>query len=124
MTEEITPYVDINKVADYFGKSQSQQFESGCNNGTYPRRALISKSGKSYRFQIRCDVEAALTKRATQQGENEALTQHIMENGMAEQLSLFEGGNSLVSSDLFKQLQEVDDNLDRWFWWWVWPTPN
>ena len=26
-------------------------------------------------------------------------------------LSLFEGGNSLVSSDLFKQLQEVDDNL-------------
>jgi len=30
---------------------------------------------------------------------------------MAEQLSLFEGGNSLVSSDLFKQLQEVDDNL-------------
>ena len=29
---------------------------------------------------------------------------------MAE-LSLFEGGNSLVSSDLFKQLQEVDDNL-------------
>jgi len=30
---------------------------------------------------------------------------------MAEQLSLFEGGNSLVSNDLFKQLQEVDDNL-------------
>jgi len=30
---------------------------------------------------------------------------------MAEQLSLFEGGNSLVSSDLFKQLQQVDDNL-------------
>ena len=29
---------------------------------------------------------------------------------MAE-LSLFEGGNSLVSSDLFKQLQETDDNL-------------
>jgi len=34
-----------------------------------------------------------------------------MESNMAEQLSLFEGGNSLVSSDLFKQLQEVDDNL-------------
>ena len=29
---------------------------------------------------------------------------------MAE-LSLFEGGNSLVSSDLFKQLQDTDDNL-------------
>ena len=26
-------------------------------------------------------------------------------------MTLFEGGNSLVSSDLFKQLQEVDDNL-------------
>ncbi len=26
-------------------------------------------------------------------------------------LSLFEGGNSLVSSDLFKQLQDADDNL-------------
>tara|TARA_R100000329_G_scaffold145249_2_gene130591 strand:- start:2378 stop:3283 length:906 start_codon:yes stop_codon:yes gene_type:complete len=34
-----------------------------------------------------------------------------MESNMAEQLSLFEGGNSLVSNDLFKQLQEVDDNL-------------
>ena len=30
---------------------------------------------------------------------------------MAEQLSLFEGGNSLVSNYLVKQLQEVDDNL-------------
>ena len=29
---------------------------------------------------------------------------------MAE-LSLFEWGNSLVSSDLFKQLQDTDDNL-------------
>ena len=26
-------------------------------------------------------------------------------------MTLFEGGNSLVSSDLFKQLQDTDDNL-------------
>ena len=26
-------------------------------------------------------------------------------------MTLFEGGNSLVSSDLFKSLQDVDDNL-------------
>ena len=35
---------------------------------------------------------------------------HTMESNMAD-LSLFEGGNSLVSSDLFKQLQDADDNL-------------
>jgi hypothetical protein len=33
-----------------------------------------------------------------------------MENSMSD-MTLFEGGNSLVSSDLFKQLQDVDDNL-------------
>ena len=26
-------------------------------------------------------------------------------------MTLFEGGNSLASSDLFKQLQDTDDNL-------------
>lgn len=40
----------------------------------------------------------------------EPLTNKLMENSMTE-LSLFEGGNSLVNSDLFKQLQETDDNL-------------
>lgn len=33
-----------------------------------------------------------------------------MENNMSN-MTLFEGGNSLVSSDLFKSLQDVDDNL-------------
>jgi hypothetical protein len=33
-----------------------------------------------------------------------------MENNMSD-MTLFEGGNSLVSSDLFKQLQDTDDNL-------------
>jgi hypothetical protein len=33
-----------------------------------------------------------------------------MENNMSD-MTLFEGGNSLASSDLFKQLQDTDDNL-------------
>ena len=70
MTEE-TPYVNINKVADYFQVSVST-IRKWVNNGYIPDSTYI-KIGEVYRFRLD-DVEAALTA-ATQQGQNEALTQ-------------------------------------------------
>ena len=67
MTEE-TPYVNINKVADYFQVSVST-IRKWVNNGYVPDNTYI-KIGEVYRFRLN-DVEAALTV-ATKQGQDEA----------------------------------------------------
>ena len=66
MTEE-TPYVNINKVADYFQVSVST-IRKWVNNGYIPDSTYI-KIGEVYRFRLD-DVEAALTDRS-KQGQNE-----------------------------------------------------
>ena len=66
MTEE-TPYVNINKVADYFQVSVST-IRKWVNNGYVPDSIYI-KIGEVYRFRLN-DVEAALTV-ATKQGQDE-----------------------------------------------------
>jgi excisionase family DNA binding protein len=71
MTEE-TPYVNINKVADYFQVSVST-IRKWVNNGSVPDTTYI-KIGEVYRFRLD-DVEAALTA-ATKQGQDGTLTEH------------------------------------------------
>ena len=71
MTEE-TPYVNINKVADYFQVSVST-IRKWVNNGSVPDNTYI-KIGEVYRFRLD-DVEAALTA-ATKQGQDVTLTEH------------------------------------------------
>lgn len=66
MTEE-TPYVNINKVADYFQVSVST-IRKWVNNGYVPDNTYI-KIGEVYRFRLN-DVEAALTV-ATKKGQDE-----------------------------------------------------
>ena len=58
MSEVETPYVNINKVADYFKVSVST-IRKWMNSGHIPAHAYIG-IGEIYRFRID-DVEAALT---------------------------------------------------------------
>ena len=61
MTEN--PYVDINKVAEYFGISISTT-RKWLREGHIPRDTYI-KAGDTYRFNIDA-IEKALTKRDDQ----------------------------------------------------------
>ena len=58
MTEVKTPYVNINKVADYFKVSVST-IRKWVNSGHIPTSTYL-KVGEVYRFRL-ADVEAALT---------------------------------------------------------------
>jgi excisionase family DNA binding protein len=67
MTEQETPYLNINKVASYFQVSVST-IRKWMNTGALPESTYISV-GEIYRFRL-ADVEAALTDRS-KQGQNE-----------------------------------------------------
>lgn len=58
MNEAETPYVNINKVADYFQVSVST-IRKWVQGGKIPRDTYIN-IGEVYRFRLK-DVEAALT---------------------------------------------------------------
>tara|TARA_R110000803_G_scaffold63924_1_gene124667 strand:+ start:2242 stop:2454 length:213 start_codon:yes stop_codon:yes gene_type:complete len=57
MTEETVPYVNINKVADYFNVSVST-VRKWVHSGQIPKNTYIN-IGEVYRFRL-ADVEAAL----------------------------------------------------------------
>lgn len=58
MTEETVPYVNINKVADYFNVSVST-VRKWVHSGQIPKNTYIN-IGEVYRFRL-ADVEAALS---------------------------------------------------------------
>jgi excisionase family DNA binding protein len=64
MTEEIAPYVNINKVAEYFNVSVST-VRKWVHSGQIPASTYIN-IGEVYRFRL-ADVEAALAAREPKQ---------------------------------------------------------
>lgn len=58
MTEETVPYVNINKIAEYFNVSVST-VRKWVHSGQVPKSTYINV-GEVYRFRL-ADVEAALS---------------------------------------------------------------